>query len=49
MGYDSSRMSCLLVEDNKFMRGVLRIVMESWGGSRNYHFAADGKEAIDIL
>ena len=29
MGYDSSRMSCLLVENNKFMRGVLRIVMES--------------------
>ena len=48
MGYDFSRMSCLLVEDNKFMRGVLRIVMESLG-VRNYHFAADGKEAIEIL
>ena len=48
MGYDFSRMSCLLVEDNKFMRGVLRIVMESLG-VRNYHFAAVGKEAIEIL
>jgi len=48
MGYDFSRMSCLLVEDNKFMRGVLRIVMGSLG-VRNYHFAADGKEAIEIL
>ena len=32
MGYDSSRMSCLLVEDKKFMRGVLCIVMESGRG-----------------
>ena len=48
MGYDFSRMSCLLVEDNKFMRGVLRIVMESLG-VRNYHFAADGKKAIEML
>ena len=46
MGYDSSRMSCLLVEDKKFMRGVLCIVAR---GGRNYHFAADGQEAIEIL
>jgi CheY-like chemotaxis protein len=48
MGYDFSRMSCLLVEDNKFMRGVLRIVMESLG-VRNYYFAQDGKEAVEII
>ena len=48
MGYDFSRMSCLLVEDNKFMQGVLRIVMDSLG-VRNYYFAQDGKEAIEIL
>ena len=30
------------------MRGVLRIVMESLG-VRNHHFAADGKEAIEML
>ncbi len=48
IGYDFSRMSCLLVEDNKFMRGVLRIVME-YLGVRKYFFAADGKEAIEIL
>ena len=41
-------MSCLLVEDNRFMRVVLCIVME-YLGVRKYHFAADGKEAIDIL
>lgn len=48
MGYDFSRMSFLLVEDNKFMQGVLRIVMDSLG-VRNYHFAVDGKEAIEIM
>ncbi len=48
MGYDFSRMSCLLAEDNKFVRGVLRIVMETLG-VRNHHLAADGKEAIEIL
>ena len=48
MGYDFSRMSCLLLVDNKFMRGKLRILMESVG-VRNYHFAADGKETIEIL
>ena len=41
-------MSCLLLEDNKFTRGVMRIVMESLGVP-NYHFVADGKEAIEIL
>ncbi|MEC7397597.1 MAG: hypothetical protein VX639_10655 [Pseudomonadota bacterium] len=48
IGYDFSRMSCLLAEANKFMRGVLRIVMEFFG-VRNHHFAANGKEAIEIL
>lgn len=48
MGYDFSRMSCLLVEDNKFMRSVLRIVMDSLG-VQNYYFAQDGREAIEIL
>ena len=48
MGYDFSRMTCLLVEDNKFMRSVMRICMDSLG-VQSYYFAQDGREAIDIL
>ena len=48
MLYDLSRIPRLLLVDNKFMRGVLRIVMEFFG-VRNHHFAANGKEAIEIL
>tara|TARA_E500000331_G_scaffold279179_1_gene272188 strand:+ start:911 stop:1138 length:228 start_codon:yes stop_codon:yes gene_type:complete len=41
-------MSCLLVEDNKFMQGVLGIVMYSLG-VQNYYFDSDGKEAVEII
>ena len=36
------------LEDNKFMQDVLRIVMDSLG-VRNYYFASDGKEAVEII
>lgn len=47
MGCDFSRMSCLLAENNTFMREVLHLLMNSQG-VRNYHFAQDGKEVVEI-
>ncbi len=47
MGCDFSRMSCLLAENNTFMREVLHILM-NLQGVRNYHFAQGRKEVVGI-
>ena len=47
MGCDFSRMSCLLAENNTFMREVLHILM-NLQVVRNYHFAQGRKEVVGM-
>lgn len=50
MPYDFSQLKALLVEDNQYMRGMLREILRSFGFEpENIREAADGEAAKEVL